>query len=153
MIYCNVAHKSRSIFVVVEIWSAADCDNFHCTLDGTRLRKSVNELQLVLSCRQADEKVEREIKNRKSFRWTIKVAYLADGKDVASPPFRLERGMFRCIMYWWPALHCRWRFVGYGLLKLWILVKWVPYFYWELTKARFVCKFSVNQALFNCKWN
>ena len=65
----------------------------------------MNELYLVLkwclkqSCRQADEKVEREIKNRKSFRWTIKVADLADGKDVASPPFRLERGMFRCT--WW----------------------------------------------------
>ncbi|XP_074628907.1 TNF receptor-associated factor 5-like isoform X3 [Acropora palmata] len=60
------------------------------------LKNEVERLKSVLF-NKADEKVEREIKNRKSFRWTIKVADLADGKDVASPPFRLERGMFRCI--------------------------------------------------------
>lgn len=60
------------------------------------LKNEVERLRSVLF-NKADETVEREIKNRKSFRWTIKVADLADGKDIASPPFTVERGTFRCI--------------------------------------------------------
>lgn len=46
---------------------------------------------------KAEGKVERKLKERKSFRWTLKLADIEDGKDAASPLFNLERSMFRCI--------------------------------------------------------
>ena len=41
--------------------------------------------------------MEREIKERKSFRWTLKLADLTDARDVACPLFTMKCSTFRCI--------------------------------------------------------
>lgn len=60
------------------------------------LKNEVERLRGVLF-NKGDENIERQIKKRKSFRWTLQPADLEDGKDLASLLFNLERSKFRCI--------------------------------------------------------
>ena len=46
---------------------------------------------------QAGENIGRKVQKIKSFRWTVKLADLTEGKDPASPFFCFERCTFRCI--------------------------------------------------------